>query len=150
MADLPEFLHPQHLIQDEYPSGSTVRFGRGYTAASKPNGPEEVILHLTFHNGLFFMQNVDKDMSINDVDLPHLNILVLRKFYLGVLQYYPFTYNHPYQGKLTCRFNKPLAMPKVRTGEPGAVGGLATGVAARPIVRVHQTEAFDLEFITIP
>jgi hypothetical protein len=150
MADLPEFVFPQHLIQDEYPAGATVRFGRGYTFASKPNGPDEVIFHLTFHNGLFFIKNTTAPYAPNDTHVHDLNILILHRFYASVLQYGMFTYNHPYRGKVTCRFNKPLLMPKVRTDTPGAVAGFYTGDPKNPIVAGYQTEAFDLEFILIP
>lgn len=146
MADLDRFDFPAHLIQDEYPAGSTVRFGRGYTFTSKPNGPEEDIFHLTFHNGLFFIDSFDtvkKKFVITAIDVPQLNVLALQAFYKKKLQYYPFIYPHAFRGDLVVRFNKPLLMPKVRTDTPGAVGGLST-------FRAHQTEAFDLELILVP
>lgn len=146
MAEMERFDFPHHLVQDEFPNGATVRFGRGYTFASKPNGPDEVVFHLTFQNGMFFVQDIDPATGkfiLNVKDNAAKNIMLLRAFYTRMLMYNKFIYPHPYLGDVTCRFNKPLLMPKVNSSTPGAVGGWNGR-------RMHQTEAFDVELILIP
>jgi hypothetical protein len=142
MADVTDRFNFIHIMQEEYPAGATVRFGRGYTAAAKPNGPEELTFHLTFPKGLFFFQAAaggPMDAGAN----PTLNILTLRQFYRDRLMYQPFTYPHVLLGDVVCRFGKPFLMPKVDVSTPGNVGGYGG-------LRAHQTEPFDLQLILVP
>lgn len=139
---LPVFDWPYHTPQDEYPGGSTVKFGRGYRFAARPNGPDEIITHLSFET-MFVYQQMAGGPPDRAVD-PRLNIFALEDFYKQVRLHGPFTYNHHTSGLVTARFSKPLVMPKTKKDEPGKVGGkTVNGVA----YRLHQVEPFNMEIL---
>lgn len=131
--------------QDEYPGGSTIKFGRGYRFAAKPNGPDEVISHLNFENMFVFQKNAGDapDITVN----PQLNVYALEAFYKRHLMYQPFQWKHPILGFKICRFNKALVMPKTIKSSPGMVGGMM--VAGQPW-RIHQVEAFTIDLLLQP
>ena len=135
------FNYPYHLVQNEYPQGSTVKFGRGYRFAARPSGPPEIIAHLHFEQ-MFYFQDPVTFAARDDVEV-QLNILHLEKFYARQENFQPFYYQHATRGLTIARFSKPLVMPKVLTQRPGDVGG-------RNGWRAHQTEPFDLELILQP
>ncbi|GJE78091.1 hypothetical protein [Methylorubrum suomiense] len=139
---IPVFDFPFHTPNDEYPGGSTVKFGRGYRFAARPNGPDEIITHLRFET-MFVYQTVAGGAVNQTVD-PQLNIFALNKFYEDVGMWGPFTYNHHRAGAVRARFNKPLVMPKTAKAEPGKVGGKVVGGVS---YRVHQVEPFDLDIL---
>jgi len=139
---LDVFDFPYHTPNDEYPGGNTIKFGGGYRFAAKPPGPDEIITHLRFEKMFFYQQTAGGPLS--DAVDPQLNMLALKKFYEKVRTYGPFTYNHPTQGAVTARFNKPLLMPRTLTAEPGKIGGKLVGGVS---YRLHQVEPFDMELL---
>lgn len=140
------FDFPYHSPNDEYPGGSTIKFGRGYRFAARPPGPDEVVVHLNFPT-MFFFQRYAGEPMLKDV-VPQLNILAVDAFYKRHRMFEPFYYPHAILGTVICRFNKPLIMPKKLSTSPGEVGGhrAPDGTA----YRVHQVEPFDLEFLIQP
>lgn len=139
---LPTFDWPYHTPNDEYPGGSTIKFGRGYRFAARPNGPDEIVTHLRFE-AMFVYQAVTGGLPDLVVD-PTLNVYALERFYQGVRMYSPFTYNHATAGAVTARFNKPFIMPRTMKADPGKVGGkIVNGVS----YRLHQVEPFDMELL---
>lgn len=138
----PVFDFPFHTPSDEYPGGSTVKFGRGYRFAARPNGPDEIVTHLRFE-AMFVYQAAAGGAPLPDVD-PTFNIYALEKFYRSVRMYSPFTYPHPTVGAVTARFNKPLIMPRTLKADAGKVGGKVVGGVS---YRLHQVEPFDMELL---
>ncbi|BAQ50285.1 hypothetical protein [Methylobacterium aquaticum] len=140
------FDFPYHSPNDEYPGGSTIKFGRGYRFAARPLGPDEVIVHLNFPT-MFFFQRYAGEPMLADV-VPQLNIRALDEFYKRHRMFEPFNYPHPILGTVIVRFNKPLIMPKKSGSSPGEVGGYRApdGTA----YRVHQVDPFDIELLIQP
>lgn len=95
-----------HTVGDEYPESSQViKFGNGYSFASKPRGPDQLIFHLEI-NGLCWWMNV-----LNMIDrtiLPDTNAAHLQDFYETHRLYEPFEYVHPSRGLVIVRFAKPI------------------------------------------
>lgn len=139
------FDFPFHTPNDEYPGGSTIKFGRGYRFAAQPPGPDEVICHLNFQ--AMFIFQADAGAAPNRSVAPQYNILALEDFYKRHRMFKPFNYPHATLGTVIVRFNKPLIMPKTDKSKPGEVGGTRVdGVSWR----LHQVEPFDMELLIQP
>jgi len=124
------FDFPYHTVEDQYPSSSAVvQFGGGYSFASKPRGPDQITFKLNFQ-GMFYFTN--SNGTLDGTSNPKINMKVMLDFYENHRLYEPFIYNHPVRGPLTCRFGKPLSIPK----------GIAKGKG--------QLEAFQVELILQP
>lgn len=139
------FDFPYCTPQDEYPGGTTIKFGRGYRFAAQPPGPDEVITHLNFP-AMFVFQRFAGDPPDITVD-PQLNIYALESFYKRHRLFQPFQWRHPILGIKIARFNKPLVMPKTAKTNPGEVGGKMVGGVSW---RLHQVEPFDMELLLQP
>lgn len=139
------FDFPYSTPQDEYPTGATVKFGRGYSFASAPDGPDEVTVHLNFP-AMFAFQAVFNGPFDPTVE-PQLNIHALEDFYKAHRMYLPFYFQHSRLGQVICRFNKPLVMPKPVKSSPGEFGTYAWGGKTW---RSFQMEPFDIELLMQP
>lgn len=137
------FDFPYHKPNDEYPGGTMIKFGRGYSFAAIPSGKQETICHLNFKS-MFIYQNLDGSFNY-DVD-PQLNVFALETFYINHLMHLPFQYKHHRRGFVVCRFNKPLIMPKP-VDSPDMVGGKLVGGVA---YRTQQVEPFDMDLLVQP
>ncbi|ESY35771.1 hypothetical protein NKK48_01575 [Mesorhizobium sp. C386A] len=104
------FDFPFHLVEDTYPSSSTViQFGGGYQFATKPRGPDQIGFKLSFKAMWFY----ERAPGVVDPDLnPQLNMKRMIDFYEAHRLYEPFYYPHPIRGLLVVRFSKPLQVPK--------------------------------------
>lgn len=123
------FAFPYHTLEVAHPESSvTVRFGRGWSFASKPKGPNQVTYRLKFRLMKFFL---NPDGSFDKVTQPAINMALLEDFYLAHQLYEPFTYPHPALGNITVRFARPLEYSIMEEGH-GA------------------TEPFQLELLTQP
>ncbi|RUU74357.1 hypothetical protein [Mesorhizobium sp. M7A.F.Ca.MR.362.00.0.0] len=124
------FDFPYHLVEDTYPSSSTViQFGGGYQFATKPRGPDQIGFKLSFKAMWFFERSpgvVDHDRE------PQRNMQCMQNFYEAHRLYEPFYYPHPRRGLVKVRFAKPLQVPK----------GVEKGDGA--------TEQVNIEFILQP
>jgi phage-related protein len=133
------FDFPYHRVQTEHPESSVqVRFGKGYQFASRPVGPNQLTLRLSFKK-MFYFQNA-AGVFVPTLE-PQLNMLALEQFYEAHQLFEKFYYQHPTRGQLTCRFLKPLVTPKSVDDELVILPGGE---------RQHGVEAFDLQFITQP
>lgn len=137
------FDFPFHKPNDEYPGGTTTKFGRGYSFAATPNGKQETICHLNF-KAMFVYQNPDSSINF-DVD-PKFNIFAVEGFYQRHLLHRFFQYKHHRRGFVICRFNKALVMPKTVDNPDGIGAKLVNGVA----YRLHQVEPFDIDLVLQP
>ncbi len=124
------FDFPYHLVEDVYPTSSSVmQFGGGYQFATKPRGPDQITFKLSFKAMWFYVTTAGAlDANKN----PKINMQKLISFYESHRLYEPFTYPHVRRGSLNCRFAKPLQVPK------GVEGGNG------------KTESFQLELILQP
>ncbi|PZP71764.1 hypothetical protein [Methylorubrum populi] len=144
---LERFNFPFHSPNDEYPGGSTIKFGRGYRFAAQPPGPDEIITHLAFP--AMFVLNVNAGDAPHRTALPTFNIFALQDFYERHRMFKPFLYPHASRGEVIVRFDKPLIMPKAIKTSPGEVGAIQdqeTGV----VYRAHQVEPFELQMLIQP
>lgn len=137
------FDFPYHSMHDEYPESSvTVRFGRGYMAATKPIGPDQIVTKLNFPV-MFIFRNLTTGL-IDRAVAPQFNILALQDFYEFHRMYEKFEYQHPTRGLTVWRFSKPLQMPDPAGADKmGGVPGV-TGFSA------SQMNAFQLEIMLQP
>lgn len=137
------FDFPFHTIQDEYPEDSiSVRFGRGYSFASKPKGPSQIVTRLSFA-GMFTIVSQETGL-IDRTVAPHYNFEALLAFYEAHGTYEPFLYNHARRGLTEWRFNKPIVTP-----EPAGAGQIG-GIPGLSGYQAHALAAFQLEFILQP
>ena len=141
------FDFPFHTPQDEYPGGSTIKFGRGYRFAARPPGPDEIVTHLNFAAMFVFQANAGDPPEMGV--FARMNIYALEAFYKRHRMFQPFIYPHATLGNKICRFNKPLIMPKTIKSNPGEVGGRVDPSDGRSW-RAHQVEPFDLEILLQP
>lgn len=125
------------VTSDAYPESSLkVRFGRGYSFATGPRGPDQIITTVKFPKGMFWFEDpVTRQMDHNV--WPSMNVGALMDLYEAVRCWDIFNYNHPIRGNTVWRFSKPLVIPEL-TDDPGAVGGYGG-------YRVHQTIPFQVE-----
>jgi hypothetical protein len=110
------FFFPFHKVQDEYPKNSvTTQFGNGYSFASAPIGPPQIMFHLDFPT-MFWFTARSPDGPINRTFSPSitpgLNLAALVDFYEAHQLYNTFMYPHPTRGNVITRFSKPLITPK--------------------------------------
>lgn len=113
------FDFPYHVPRTSYPEDQTVRFGGGYTFATKPDEKMERTFTLSFTAmKYYFDQNTNRwdDYTTNSNNNAH----ALEKFYIDHRMYKRFIYPHDVLGNIVVRFKKPLEMPQ------GVMGG--TGV----------------------
>lgn len=124
------FDFPFHTFETEYmDSGDQVQLGKGWSFATKPNAPPQRVFTLNFSGMRYIMSpNGARDL-ITD---PQLNMGLLEDFFQRHRLSQPFFYNHPFWGRLRCRFQKPVKVPR------GVVGG--SGVL----------QAFDVYLIEFP
>ncbi len=134
------FDFPYHTPSDVYPeSSSGIKFGRGYTFASEPNGPDQMIFRLHFE--AMFTWISAAGTPTNAVK-PQLSTICLQEFYESVRMSIPFNYVHWRRGTTLCRFNKPLPpFPPVKNKTSYDIASKARG---------HQVEAFDQELMMMP
>lgn len=134
------FDYPYHTISDEYPESSTiVRFGRGYSFASKPKGPDQIMFHLKMQGFAWWADpfgNIDRQVFSQQ------NAGHIQDFYEYHRMYEPFSYKHPTRGWVTVRFQKPLP----------AFTSIAKAVieAADYGMRGHCVESFQVDLILLP
>lgn len=134
------FDFPFHTVGDEYPESSTiVRFGKGYSFASKPKGPDQIVFHLTI-NPLYWW--IDDLGNINRTVNGKGNAATLQDFYEAHGQYQPFLYQHPTRGLVTVRFHKPL--PPYRSIKEAVTEDTVLGL------RGHQIEPVAVDLILQP
>lgn len=137
---MQRFRYRYHTVGDEYPESSTiVRFGRGYSFASKPKGPDQIIFHLEV-NGLCWW--VDDLLNVDRTVMPHVNAGHLQDFYEAHRLYEPFEYEHPTRGVVTVRFSKPLP----------AFKSIKEAIVERPDIgrRGHSVEPVQIDLILQP
>ncbi|MDH7796435.1 MULTISPECIES: hypothetical protein [unclassified Beijerinckia] len=138
MAKLFDF--PYHKISDRYPESSKiVQYGRGYSFASAPIGPDQMIFKLRFDAMFHWLTLYEQ---IDRYTKPQLNIVLLQEFYEEVRMFTPFNYKHWRRGLVTVRFNKPL--PEMMPMTEKIIVDQVTGS------RGHQVEGFDVELILQP
>lgn len=124
------FDFPYHIVEDQYPTSSTVtQFGGGYQFASKPRGPDQITFKLNFKAMWFFETSPG---VLDETSQPQINMKVLVDFYETHRLYEPFTYPHPRRGNLVCRFAKPLAVPKGIEGGKGQLEAFVVELILQP------------------
>jgi hypothetical protein len=137
---MKRFGYRYHTVGDEYPESSQViKFGKGYSFASKPRGPDQIIFHLEVQ-GLCWWTNV-----LNVIDrttFPNTNAAHLQDFYEFHRLYEPFEYVHPSRGLVTVRFSKPLP----------AFRGIKAAIVERPDLgrRGHAIEPVQIDLVLLP
>lgn len=108
------FTFMKHVLSVEYPESSAkIKFGRGYEFASRPIGPDQVTLTLSF-KAMFFAFNPNG--SYNLTWEPTINMALLENFYKEHRLYEKFIYPHPVEGNLTVRFDRPLQYKIIENG----------------------------------
>ncbi|WP_287373474.1 hypothetical protein [Mesorhizobium sp.] len=124
------FDFPYHLVEDDYPSSSTViQFGGGYQFATKPRGPDQITFKLSFKAMWFYELSpgvVDRDIN------PQINMQRMVEFYEAHRLYEPFYYPHRTRGLVVCRFSKPLQVPKGVENGNGKVEQLTVELILQP------------------
>lgn len=135
------FDYPFHTIGDEYPESSTVvRFGRGYSFASQPKGPDQILFHLNLTGFCWWTEFVTG--NIDRTIFPQLNAGHIQDFYESHRLYEPFAYQHPTRGLSTVRFAKPL--PSFKSIKDAVIERLDYGI------RGHSVEPFQIDLILLP
>lgn len=138
---MADFDYPYHTISDEYPeSSSVIRFGNGYSFASKPKGPDQMLFHLNMIGFAWWVYSGATE--IDRTVLPQINAAHLQDFYEARRMYTPFSYQHPTRGVVTVRFARPLP----------AFKSVRDAVIDRPDVnrRGHVIEPFQIDLILLP
>lgn len=123
------FAFPLHTFATKYPeSSATVTFGRGYSFASRPRGPDQKTYTLSFA-GMWFYETAPG--VVDTTSNPTINMAILDAFYQAHRLYEPFIYPHPAEGDVVVRFAKPLAYKQKPNGK-------------------GQVEPFEIELILLP
>ena len=123
------FDFPFHLVETEYPFSTTqVQFNNSWTAAIGPTSPDQRTFKLSMTGFKYYGVAGALDLDTT----PQLNMGVIEAFYNVHKQHEMFNYPHAVYGTLTCRFSKPLIIPK------GIVGGNG------------RLEDFELKMVEIP
>lgn len=100
------FDFPYHQLVDVFPeSGQNIQFGRGYSFASAPLGPDQMTFKLKFEAMFYWF---DASRAPSTTAEPSMNLNRLVEFYETHRMYEPFTYVHDLRGSRTVRFLKPL------------------------------------------
>lgn len=136
-----DFDYPYHTVSDEYPeSSSVIRFGNGYSFASKPKGPDQLLFHLQMLGFAWWTRQGSTD--IDRTVLAQVNAAHLQDFYEARRMYTPFTYQHPTRGLVTVRFAKPVPPFK----------SIKDAVIERSDImrRGHTIEPFQIDLISLP
>jgi hypothetical protein len=126
------FNFPYHTPSWDYPKGTAVKFGRGYTFSVKPQGPLQRTFKLNFKGGMRWFVNLDG--TINATTQPTMNMKRLVDFYEAHLTWKTFVYPHPVFGNVLVKFDpdSPFNVPEPLSGGSG------------------QTESFTLQLIEQP
>jgi hypothetical protein len=141
------FSFPYHVPITEYPESSrSISFGGGYQFASKPVGPDQLTFRLQFEV-MFYITN--SAGVAQRALLPQLNILTLEDFYKTHRLFGTFTYAHPTEGTVTCRFAKPFVLPAPEKGQlVVAQNYFDTNLGA--VMRLSKVQPFDVTLISQP
>ncbi len=111
---MENFDFPYHVTGLAFPDTSgRMKFGKGYEFASRAKGPPQKIYKLSFSGMQAFTNTVG---VVNPTINPQRNILMLKAFYERHECWKTFQYNHPEEGTVTVRFNKPLEYNYKRAG----------------------------------
>ena len=103
---LEVYTFSKHTLAVKYPeSSANTKFGRGYSFASKPKGPDQIEYTLNYDGMWFFFTN---PTTYDLIKHPSINMRLLEQFYHRHRMYEPFTYPHDTEGNLTVRFAAPL------------------------------------------
>jgi hypothetical protein len=140
----PVFFFPYHTIQDEYPKNSVAtQYGSGYSFASAPVGPPQIMFHL-FFDIMFWFTDTTPDGPIHrtysPIKFPGMNVAALIDFYECHQLYGTFIYPHAARGNVLVRFNKPLVTPRNLKTPPGMFDSLWA----------HSVEPFQIDLILQP
>lgn len=104
-----------------YPeSGSRSQFARSYTYTIEAEAPDQRTFQLELKGMQYFVNDLGE---VSDTPHPERNMAVLESFYSRHRLALSFNFEHPIYGVLTCKFNRPLDIPK---GIPGGNGVLET------------------------
>lgn len=101
-----------------YPEeGMSVQYGNSYVFNSAPTAPSQRTFKLAME-GIQYFLNTDNSIYAGDVltdDPMHYarNAKRLDDFYVEHKQWKNFIFPHPIYGNVTCRFGKPLTLPKL-------------------------------------
>lgn len=109
------FLWNNHEFETKYPeSGFRMELGNSYAATAAPVAPDQRIVTLSFRTMRYFQF---PDGSIDASTNVPLNFGALENFYLEHKLHKDFDYTHPVYGLISCKFKKPLEIPKVKENE---------------------------------
>lgn len=104
------FLWDYHEHSTKFPeSGFRMQLGNSYMATAAPVAPDVRIFSLDF-TSMKYYQFSDKSIDVS-TNIP-LNFGALEAFYMQHKLHLDFDYMHPVYGLLSCKFNKPLDIPK--------------------------------------
>lgn len=116
------FIWSLHQQETEYPeSGFRMQLGNSYMATAAPVAPDQRTFTLSFGSMCYFTNQGDTWADIDAFQQPELNFALLEAFYVKHKLHKSFDYMHPVYGKVICKFNKPLKVPK---GIPSGNGWL--------------------------
>lgn len=104
------FDFPYHTTTHRYPEGDSFKFGRGYQFAANPLLPEQRTFILNFEGMIWFKDS--NGVVSSSTGVAQLNMLKLIEFYETHRTNKNFIYPHEIYGNLTCKFAKPLEIPK--------------------------------------
>lgn len=101
-----------------YPEeGMSVQYGGSYIFSSAPTSPSQRTFKLAMVGIQYFLNgsgNIYAGNALTDAPLDYArNAKRLEDFYVEHKQWKEFIYPHPVYGNLTCKFGKPLALPKL-------------------------------------
>lgn len=102
------FTHNIFGYQTEYPqSGQRIQLGNSYQFDVASPAPDQRIFRLTF-SGMHYGATHQA-----------LNMTTLEAFYLAHKLDKEFNFDHPNYGRVVCKFNEPLKIPRVKPGGYG-------------------------------
>lgn len=106
-------------VSTRYPeSGIRINLGRSYQFDVPPEAPDQRIFTVTVQ-GLTWFTNADG--TVNRTTNPGRNIAVLEDFYRDRRRALAFTFNHPAEGAIQVKFNRPLEIPSPISGGSGVL-----------------------------
>lgn len=117
------------VLEVKYPESSgRVRYGSGYTFATRPRGPDQVLYTLHYPAmWFFFLHNTEYDLDRH----PTINMALLDQFYQEHRLYEKFIFPHPVLGPQVVRFDKPLEYKITENGK-GQVDPFTVSLIVQP------------------
>lgn len=124
-----KFTFDKYVLEVKYPESSgRVRYGAGYTFATRPRGPDQVEYLLHFSAMWFYFL---PDGTQDTTKQPSINMALLEQFYIEHRLYEKFIFLHPSLGPQVVRFDQPLEYKILENGN-GQVEPFTISLVVQP------------------